>query len=104
MRPMDAKPHKPHMFKVLKETFLEFLDDNGTKLSASLSYYTIFSIGPLLLLVISLTGLFVDKETIANTVNTQIQDLLGAQAAEQILTIIDNLQNQSAAETFGVIS
>lgn len=101
---MDAKPKKPNMFKVLKETFLEFLDDNGTKLSASLSYYTIFSIGPLLLLVISLTGLFMDKDTIATTVNTQIQDLLGAQAAEQIISIINNLQNQSYAETFGLIS
>ncbi len=74
------------------------------KLAASLSYYTIFSIGPLLLLVISLTGLFVDKQTISSTVDEQIQGLLGAQAADQIISIINNLQNRSAAETFGLIS
>jgi len=94
---------KPNFFKLLKETISEFIDDNGTKLSASLSYYTVFSIGPLLLMIISLTGLFVDKETVASSINGQVQSLLGAQAAEQILSIITSLQKQSSAAKFGGI-
>jgi len=37
-------------FRILKDTFNGFLDDRGLKLSASLSYYTVFSLAPLLLL------------------------------------------------------
>ena len=38
---------------LLKETFKEFIQDNGLKLSAALSYYTIFSLPPLLIIIIS---------------------------------------------------
>ena len=44
--------------KVLKETFKEFGEDKVPRLGAALAYYTIFSIGPLLLIAISMAGLF----------------------------------------------
>jgi membrane protein len=49
-------------FKLLKEAFSEFSADNVVKLSASLAYYTVFAIGPLLLVIISLTGLFFENK------------------------------------------
>src|ERR1700733_9681110 len=88
---------KPNFFRILKEAGSAFIDDNATKLSASLSYYTVFAIGPLLLLIISLTGLFVDKQTIAASINSQVQSLVGAQAADQIVAIIGSLQKQQGA-------
>lgn len=99
----DTQQHKPGFFALMKETFTAFMNDNGAKLSASLSYYTVFSIGPLLLLIISLTGLLVDKETIQTSLIGQIQSLVGAQAADQIINIINNLQKQNAAQKFGII-
>ena len=96
---------KPSIFKILKECGQAFLDDNVPKLSAALSYYTIFAIGPLLLLILSLIGLFVDRHTVATTINTQFTKLLGAQAAEQIISIMDNLQRQQgAAKLSSIIS
>jgi len=97
------KKHKQHFFKILRESFSEFLDDNAMKLSASLSYYTVFAIGPLLLVIISLIGLFVDRSAVTQTINGQMQSLLGAQGAEQIISIIDSLQKQSEAQRFGAI-
>jgi uncharacterized BrkB/YihY/UPF0761 family membrane protein len=44
--------------KAFKETFLSIFDDNMLKLSASLSYYTVFSMGPLLLIIISIISFF----------------------------------------------
>lgn len=44
--------------KLFKETFREFIDDNAIKLSAALSCYTIFSLPPLLIIIISLSGFF----------------------------------------------
>lgn len=94
---------KPSIFGILKEAFLEFFEDNAMKLSASLSYYTVFAIGPLLLVIISFIGLFVDKQTVTGTLSEQLQKLLGAQGAEQIVSIIDALQKSQNAEKFSVI-
>lgn len=49
---------------ILKKTFDNFINDRGLKLSASLSYYTLFSLAPLLLLLISLAGFFYGREAI----------------------------------------
>ena len=45
-------------FSILKAAFSGFMNDMALKYSASLSYYTVFSLAPLLLLVISLAGIF----------------------------------------------
>ncbi len=94
---------KPNFFKVLKEAFSEFMDDNAMKLSASLSYYTVFAIGPLLLSIISLIGVFMDQQTVTETLNSQMQKLLGAQGAMQILDIIKALKNTQDAQKFSII-
>src|SRR5690606_39413688 len=46
------------IFKLLGDAASEFSKDNAMKMSASLAYYTIFSIAPLLLIVIWLVGFF----------------------------------------------
>ncbi len=49
---------------LLKDTFIKFIDDRGIKLSAALAYYTIFSLPPLLILIIAVTGLFYGQDAI----------------------------------------
>ncbi|WP_129751461.1 YihY/virulence factor BrkB family protein [Flavobacterium beibuense] len=78
--------------KVLKDTFTGFMNDKGLKLSASLSYYTVFSLAPLLLLIISLTGIFFGREAVEGRVFTEINGLIGSNAALQIQEIIQNLE------------
>lgn len=91
-------------FQLLRQTFKEFLADNATKLSASLAYYTIFSIGPLILVIIAIAGLFLGRETITSSVYEQISSLVGGDAAQQVLKISDNMrQQQSEAALFGII-
>jgi membrane protein len=77
--------------KVLLATFKGFGDDKGLKLSASLAYYTIFSIGPLLLLLMSLASVFYGGEAVQGKIFTQLNGLLGASAAAQIQEIIKNV-------------
>jgi membrane protein len=79
-------------FCVLKNTFLAFINDRGLKLSASLSYYTLFSLAPLLLLLISLAGLFFGKEAIQGQIFSEINGLIGNNAAAQIQEIIKNME------------
>lgn len=78
--------------KIIAATFNGFINDNGLKLSASLAYYTVFSIAPLLILIISLTSLFLGHNAINNTLYPEIKEYVGSQAALQIQEMIKNLQ------------
>lgn len=72
-------------------TFKGFGEDKGMKLSASLAYYTIFSIGPLLLLLMSLASVFFGDQAIEGEIFGELQGILGASAAAQIQDIIKNI-------------
>ncbi|PLK42210.1 YihY/virulence factor BrkB family protein [Emticicia sp. TH156] len=73
-----------------KEVFNEFSSDNATKLSASLSYYTIFSLAPMLVVIISVAGIFYGREAIQGEVYGQINWLIGKDAATQVQELIKN--------------
>ena len=76
-----------------KQTISNFSDDKGMKLSASLSYYTIFSIAPLLMIAISLAGLFFGEQAVQGKVYSQLRTLISDEAALQIQEIIKNMHH-----------
>jgi membrane protein len=84
------KEHLKHWWKIILATFMGFINDNGLKLSASLAYYTIFSIAPLLVLVLALIGLFLRDAQNRELLYVQIQHYMGMQASTQIKDIIKN--------------
>ena len=88
--------------RLLKDAFSAFIEDNCIKLSAALSYYTIFSIGPLLIIVISLLGVFFGQDAVRGRLFGQIRGLVGNAAALQIQDIISNIQNTQTG-TIGTI-
>ena len=79
-------------FNTLKKSFQLFIEFNGLKLSAALSYYTVFSIGPLLVIIISLAGIFFGKKAVEGKVYGQISQLSGSDTALQIQQIIGSIQ------------
>ena len=90
-------------FNLIKDAGNEFADDNATKLSASLAYYTIFSIGPLLLVVITLLGFFYKKATITAHIFGQMSKLVGNSGAQQLRTMLDGISTQNHSTLFGII-
>jgi membrane protein len=88
--------------RILKDTFDGFLDDRALKLSASLSYYTVFSLAPLLLLMISLAGIFFGRDAIQGQIFGEINGIIGNEAAAQIQEIIKNME-LSGKTTMAVI-
>jgi len=76
------------ILKLLKDTFRGFSDDNVFKLSGSLAYFTVFSIGPMLIVMIFFADLFYGREAVEGTVYGQIKGFVGADAAAQIQQII----------------
>lgn len=77
---------------ILKKSASAFNDDEGLKLSASLSYYTIFSIAPFLMIIISIAGVAFGRQAVEGRVYGQIRTLIGSDAAMQIQNIIANVQ------------
>jgi len=90
-------------FSVLKDAGKEFIDDNCIKLSASLAYFTIFSIGPLLLLVITLIGFFYDRTIITDRIFAQLGVLIGHAGTEQLKSILSNISKEENTGLFGII-
>lgn len=91
---------------ILRQAVDEFLNDNGMKLSASLSYYTIFSLGPVLMIVIALAGIFFGREAVQGKIYYQINGMVGNEAALQIQDIIKNIeqsQESSSGAIFGIV-
>ena len=89
--------------KILIATLNGFIDDNGLKLSASLAYYTVFSIAPLLILIISLASLVWGHDAATKQLYPQIAHYVGSQAAVQIQDILKNLQLSGKTGTAVVI-
>lgn len=80
------------LFKLLKNTVFSFLDDNVIKFSAALSYYTIFAIPPLCIILIALCGYFFGEDAVRGEFFGQIESIVGARAALQIQEAIQNIQ------------
>ena len=79
------------IIRYIKEVFSEFSADNIFKYSASLAYYTVFSVAPILLIIISLSGLLFGKEAVQGRVYAELNGLVGSVAALQIQNMIRNL-------------
>lgn len=91
------------IWKILAATFMGFINDNGLKLSASLAYYTIFSIAPLLILIISIADLAWGHDAAQNKLYPQIAHYVGKAAAIQIQDILKNLQLSGKSHTAVII-
>ena len=87
---------------ILKAALNGFINDLALKYSASLAYYTIFSLGPLLLLLISLAGIFLAKDAVQGKVFHEINGIVGNDAARQIQDMIRRLEI-SGKSTISVI-
>jgi membrane protein len=78
------------LWSILKEAGSGFIEHNVLRHSASLSYYTIFSIGPMMLVIIFISSIFFSRQAIEGKIYSQIGGLIGNDAAIQIQDLIKN--------------
>lgn len=92
---------------ILSDSFNGFMDDRGLKLSAALAYYTVFSLAPLLVLIISLVSIFLGQEAAQGQIFSQINGLVGNEAAKQIQDMIKNVSlsgKTNSALAIGIVT
>lgn len=94
-------------WKILKQSFSDFIDDKALKLSAALAYYTIFSLPGLIIIIIWVSDIFYGKDAVEGSVYGQIAGLVGKDAALQVQEIIRNAAlsgDSSFATIIGLIT
>ena len=79
------------VYTYLKQVFTEFVEDDILKYSASLAYYTVFSIATVIIVIISVCGLLFGRDAIQDQVYGQINEFVGSKAALQIQDTIKNI-------------
>lgn len=89
-------------YLLLKDTVHEFSEDNVMKLSASLAYYTVFALGPLMLVIVSVAGFFFEEKSVMWKVYWQVKDLIGQNSADQLFDMIEQLQDKNSG-AFSII-
>lgn len=95
------------IYNLIKDTFKEFNDDNALYFSASLSFFTIFSLPPIIIIVIAIAGTLLGKDHVSGEIYNQISTLSGPESARQIQEMVQQAsQSQSSffAKTLGVLT
>ena len=84
------------IFGLLKQTASEWIEDKAPMLGAAIAYYTVFSLAPLLILGISLAGMFLGPEAARGEIFSQLHGLLGTQTAEAMQDIVKDASEEES--------
>lgn len=93
------------MWNVFKTAFENWSRHKSGRLGAALAYYSVFSLGPLLLIVISIAGLMFSEDAVRGSLNIEFRNLLGAvgaQAIDAMLRGAASREKGSVTALFGV--
>lgn len=92
---------------ILKQAALKWWNDNALRLSASLSYYTLFSLAPMLMIVIAMAGMIFGQAVVEGRLMDEIKGLVGADSAQAIESMIQQVresETDTTATSFGLIA
>ncbi len=101
-----AQPLSPAaLWRLAGQVFNAWLDDYGPSMGAALAYYTMFSMAPLLLIVIAVAGLAFGEQAARGEIAAQLSALMGpagAEAVQSLLTSVRQPAESTAATVLGL--
>ena len=92
-----------NILNLVKATFSAWIDDNAPSMGAALAYYTVFSIAPLLLIVISVAGLIFGAEVARGEIIAQLQNLMGKTGALVVQGLLESVSKPTESVTAAII-
>jgi membrane protein len=90
-------------WKMLKDTVLAFINDEALSRGAAIAFYTVTSIGPVLLIVIAIAGLAFGRDAAQGAITAQFSALMGQQTAEVLQTAVASAGNKSSGMVATII-
>jgi len=94
-------------FDLVKTAIRNWIDDYAPSMGAALSYYTVFSMAPLLIIAIAIAAIVFDQQTAQQQLLDQIRGLIGDQGAHAIEAMLQNAQKPkqgALASILGVVT
>lgn len=92
------------MFRPMWRAVSQWLDADGLRMSAAMSFYGILSLAPLLVLMVAVLGWWLDRTYVETSLVNQISSVVGAQGAEVVKQAIASAQQPSEGITASLIA
>ena len=92
------------IFLLLRDTVSAFLQDRATIYAAGLAYYTVFSLAPLLVFVVTVAGFFIGRSAASDQIVIQLQMIVGPDLGGFLEELLVALNDQSSAGTVTLVS
>jgi len=92
------------IYQLAKKAVNGYLDDYAMSMGAAISYYTIFSIAPLLVLVIAIAGLVFGREAVQGLIVEQLGGLIGSEGASFVEGLVASASQTDRGIVAGLIS
>jgi membrane protein len=89
---------------LLRQTVAAWFDDDAPSMGAALAYYSLFSIGPLLVIVISVMGLVFVEEVARRDVMAQLSDMMGADNARAVQDLLERAGRPGDGKVAALVS
>ena len=89
---------------LLRDTVAAFLQDRATLYAAGLAYYTVFSLAPLLVFVVTVAGFFIGRSAASEQIVFQLQLIVGEELGGFLEELLGALNDRSSAGTITLIS
>ena len=86
----DVLKDPKQLWQLFKDSVSAWIDDFAPSMGAAISYYTVFSIAPLLLIVIAVAGLVLGQEAASGQIFAQLQGLLGEDGAKAVQGMVES--------------
>ena len=106
-QPVSTPPPGHRWIDIIRKTFVQFNNDNVLRLSAALAYYSVFSIAPLLVITLGMSGLLFRNEAVNGQLFDAIKGYVGAQAAagvEEMVRSASKPHSSLLATTIGSVT
>lgn len=92
------------LFRFFKQVVQQFVADDCPRMAAALSYYTVFSMAPLLVLLMLLASLFFESAEVQEEIQQQATQYVGPDAAQQVRAILRNASQPNTGSVAGWLS
>ena len=82
--------HSQHLTTLLEETYEEWSKDNASQLGAALAFYTIFSLAPILIIVVAVVGIVLGKASVQTYILAELAKIIGQDNGAYVMSVIQN--------------
>ncbi|ARP85464.1 YihY/virulence factor BrkB family protein [Bordetella genomosp. 9] len=96
--------HIKRFFGLVKKAVKAWMDDYAASMGAAIAFYTVFSLAPLLLIVIAIAGFFWGREAVQGQLFDQIGGLVGPDGAKAVEGVVQGAQEPEQGIVATIVS